>query len=663
MELFRKNCMLIQVKLLQYASKKFTYSVPQSLQSKIAAGLLVQVPLKKQIVPAVVTEIDTSGQTYTFAIKSIAAIYPFPSDSFYAHFIATIGQYYQIDSASFLHRIQHFLSEKEQESLVLVPNVSAAISNDVVLTQEQQAVYQAIAPSVVAQKHETFLLHGVTGSGKTEIYKRLAQDCLIQGRSIILMLPEVCLALRFQKIFAAHFATIPVIGFHSAASVSQKKLLWQSLLDKQPMIIVGVHMPILLPIANLGLILVDEEHDAGYQEKKHPKLHSRDMAILKASMYQVPIVLGSATPSLQTLYNVHKRGWKKLQMYQRFAGKFPTVQLVSMKKNKKRKNFWITDELYQAIADRLSNGEQTIIFLNRRGFSFFVQCICGFIFSCHQCSVSLTLHSDGSLICHYCGHKEFIAQKCPECFVHADEFLKKGIGTQQVVAILQKLFPSARIERADLDSTSKKRSWAQTVQQVQNKEIDILVGTQSITKGYHFPGVTLVGVLWADLNLHFPMYNAAETCLQQLIQVAGRAGRQSDDSLVIVQAFDQHPIFQFLNEIDYQKFYDYEIAKRIEVGYPPFKHICEIELKGNDQAQVEHEAKLIVELLQKYAKQKKMEVSILGPVPAMVHKIKSVYCYKLYAKSMSRSQMIQLFFQVPQNQFQSSIYFTIDPVQ
>ncbi|MBP6892197.1 primosomal protein N' [Candidatus Babeliales bacterium] len=654
--------MLIQVKLLQFASKKFTYSVPESLQSKMAAGLLVQVPLKKQIVPAVVAEIDTSGQVYNFAIKSIAAIYPFPQDFVYSHFIATIGHYYQIDSSSFLHRIQHFLSEKEQESSIFVPNLLATSPDDVVFSQEQQTVYEAIAPAVALQKQETFLLHGVTGSGKTEIYKRLAQDCLAQGKTVILMLPEVCLALRFQKIFAAHFVTVPVIGFHSAASVSQKKLLWQLLLESKPMIIVGVHMPILLPIANLGLILVDEEHDPGYQEKKHPKLHSRDMAILKASLYHVPIVLGSATPSVQTLFNVQKRGWKKVEMLERFAGKFPTIQLVSMKKNKKRKNFWITDELFAAIENRLDKGEQAIIFLNRRGYSFFVQCVCGFIFSCHQCSVSLTLHSDQSLICHYCGHKEFLAQKCPECFVHSDEFLKKGIGTQQVVSILQKLFPSARIERADLDSTTKKRSWAQTVEQMQNKEIDILVGTQSITKGYHFPGVTLVGVLWADLNLHFPVYNAAETSLQQLIQVAGRAGRQSDDSLVIIQAFDEHKIFQFLNEIDYQKFYDYEIAKRIEVGYPPFKHICEIELKSNDQAQVQHEAKLIVACLQKMANKQNMEVSILGPVPAIVHKIKSVYSYKLYAKSMSRNQIIQLFSFLPQDQFQSSIYFTIDPV-
>ncbi len=637
--------------------------MPESLQPAMAQGLLVQVPLKKQIVPAVVAGIDTSGQRYSFAVKSIVSVYSFPQDLVYADFIAKVGQYYQVDSSIFLNRIQHFLSEKEQEASNFVPSAAMPSHDEVVLTDDQQKVYESIAPSITAKKHETFLLHGVTGSGKTEIYKKLAHDTLLEGKSVILMLPEVCLALRFQKIFEACFSSVPVIGFHSVSSVSQKKLLWQMLLEQKPMIIVGVHMPILLPIANLGLILVDEEHDAGYQEKKHPKLHSRDMAILKASMHHVPIVLGSATPSVATLFNVQNRGWKKLEMLERFAGKFPSVQLVSMKKNKKRKNFWITDELYESILDRLNKGEQVIIFLNRRGYSFFVQCPCGFIFSCHQCSVSLTLHSDQSLVCHYCGHRQLLAQKCPECSGHSDEFLKKGIGTQQVVSILQKLFLTARIERADLDSTSKKRSWAQTVEKMQNKEIDILVGTQSITKGYHFAGVTLVGILWADLNLHFPVYNAAEICLQQLIQVAGRAGRQSNDSLVIVQAFDQHPIFQFLNEVDYQKFYDHEIAKRIEVGYPPFKHICEIELKGNDQVCVQREARLVVQLLQKIAIENNASAQILGPVPAMVHKIKSVYSEKLYIKSMARNEMLQLFSVLPQEQFQSSMYFTIDPVQ
>ncbi len=653
--------MLIQVKLLQYASKTFTYRVPVALQKDMVQGKLIQVPLKNKIVPAVVDAIDLSGVTYPFAIKSIIAVYPFPHDLNYPFFLQQIGEYTQTDPHCFLRRIQQFLSEKEYDNQSVVQNYIPN-SDQIKLSLEQQSVCDQIIPVVKEKKYETFLLHGVTGSGKTEIYKKVIEVALAQGQSVMVMLPEVSLALQFQVILSKYFVNTTVLGFHSATSLSDKKKLWNGLLLEQPMIIVGVHLPVLLPVANLGLIIVDEEHDAGYQEKKHPKLHSRDMAILKASMYKVPIVLGSATPSIQSLYNVSRLGWKKLSLTKRFSGNFPTVQLVCMKENKKRKNFWITDELFQAISDRLEKKEQTIIFLNRRGYSFFVQCTCSFIFSCHQCSVSLTLHADQSLNCHYCGHKEYVVSVCSLCGQSSDQFLKKGIGTQQVVSILQKLFPAARIERADMDTTIKKRSWANTVQQMQAGEIDILVGTQSITKGYHFAGVTLVGVLWADLNLHFPVYNASEICLQQLIQVAGRAGRQSAESLVIIQAFDMHPVFQFLNEIEYLKFYDYEIEKRVEVGYPPYKHLAEIELKGNDQDRVKAEALLVKSLLEGCLTKQQLQVQLLGPVQSMVYKVKSVYTQKLYLKSMSRNQMIYLFDQISQDALSSSIYFTLDPV-
>lgn len=654
--------MLIQVRLLQYASKTFTYFVPQSLQEHIVPGTLVQVPVLKRIVPAVVAKIETLPIHYNFVIKPIVSIYPFPQDRLYTSFIQKIGQYYQTDPLFFLRRIQQFLSEKEYRQDIIVPEALSLPLQNVSLTDEQLRVYQSIVGNVREQTHQTFLLHGVTGSGKTEIYKRLIEQALQKSRSVIVMLPDVTLALRFEKIFAEYFIGFLVVGFHCASTVKQKRLLWKNLLEQQPIVIIGVHLPVLLPIANLGLIIVDEEHDHGYQEKKHPKLHSRDMAIMKAKMCDIPVVLGSATPSLQSLWNVQKRGWKLLSLHNRFSGNFPTVQLVLLNKKKKRKNFWITDELYEAIEDRLVKGEQTIIFLNRRGYSFFIQCPCGFVFECYQCSVSLTLHYDQSLLCHYCGFKDQIPQKCPTCHVGQDDFVKKGIGTQQVVSILQKLFPKACIERADLDTTSKQKSWAETVELMQEGKIDILVGTQSITKGYHFPSVTLVGVLWADLNLHFPLYNAAETSLQQLIQVAGRAGRQSLQSLVIIQAFDQHAIFNYLDETRYKEFYDHEILKRIEVGYPPYKHIAEIELKGVGKEIVSQEACLLVELLQRCIQEKKLEVQVLGPIQSLVYKVKSVYSHKVYLKSFNRHAMITLFAQMPEKKFTSSVFFTIDPV-
>lgn len=653
--------MLIHVRLLQYAEKFFTYSVPQEFWDKMIPGTLVKVPLSNRIVPAVVSEIADESVEYKFTIKPIVSVYPFPLDPLYSLFIDKVSSYCQTDTLYFLQRLEKFLSEKQNEDQPIVPSAPSS-TQKVNFTDEQESVYHQIAPYVVEQKHQTFLLHGVTGSGKTEIYKRLASDALIQGKAVILLLPEVALALRFEKIFASYFKEIPVLGFHSAAPVGQKRLLWQSLLEQKPMIIIGVHMPVLLPIAHLGLIIVDEEHDSGYQEKKHPKIHSRDMAILKASMYKIPIILGSATPSLQSLWNVKKRGWKLLMMHTRYAGNFPKIQFASLKTKKKRKSFWITDELHAAIENRLENKEQTIIFLNRRGYSFFVQCTCSFIFSCSHCSVSLTLHQDQNLLCHYCGHKQAIPPSCPTCGINGNEFLKKGIGTQQVVSILQKLFPTARIERADLDSTVKKRSWANTVEDMQSGNIDILVGTQSITKGYHFPGVTLVGVLWADLNLHFPIYNAAETALQQLIQVAGRAGRQSQESTVIVQAFDEHKIFSFVDEKKYQTFYDEEIQKRTDAQYPPFKHIAEIELKGADQLVVERDAKMFSRCLRDMSQKQGFDVQVLGPIPAMVYKVKSVYSQKLFLKSFSRSEMIELFSDLKEYKIKSSVFFTIDPV-
>lgn len=653
--------MIIHVRLLQYASKIFTYAVPDTLQHDIAVGVLVQVPLGNRVTSAVVESIELSHKIYKFEIKNIITVYPFPKDFVYQQFLQQVSGYYQVDPLVLLRRVQLFLTE--QNSIDYVPRIDQEINKEVViLNQQQQDAYDHIVPFVWEQKHDVFLLHGVTGSGKTEVYKKLVELVVAQGKAAMLLFPEVTLALRFEKIFAAYFQQVPVIGFHSASTAKQKKQLWQNLLEQKPVIIIGVHLPVLLPIAHLGIVIVDEEHDHGYQEKKHPKMHSRDIAILRAYLYKVPIILGSATPSIQSLWNVAHRGWKLLQMTQRYAGNFPTVKLVSLKKGVARKHPWIHNELYFAIQDRLEKKEQVIIFLNRRGYSFFVQCPCSFVFTCGQCSVSLTLHQSNILMCHYCGYQEPLAQKCPTCQGVESDFMKKGIGTQQLVSILQKLFSSARIARADLDTTSKKRSWNNTVEDMYDGNIDILVGTQSITKGYHFPKVTLVGVLWADLNLHFPIYNAAEVTLQQLIQVAGRAGRQSDDSLVVIQSFDQHEIFNYINESSYLKYYEYEITNRVQAQYPPSGHIAEIEFKSDDQKIVMQDAIMIAKTMRELCLQKQYSVDVFGPLQSLVYKVKGTYTQKLFLKSDSRVQLINVFQQIKHTSIRSSMFFSIDPV-
>lgn len=656
--------MYIDVRLLYFTKKRFTYFVPENFRDNIALGLLVQVPIGKKFTAAIVENIIPAHNPlqHDFKIKAIESIFAFPHDIYFLTFIHTIAYFYQIDPLVLIRRIQSFLTEEEKEELKPTFYVNILTQNNAILTDQQKQVFETIYPAIANQHHDVFLLHGVTGSGKTEIYKKAIEACLNLSKAVIFMLPEVTLALQFQNILQKTFADTLVLGFHSASTRAQKKIVWQNILEQRPMIIIGVHLPILLAIGHLGLIIVDEEHDQGYQEKQHPKLHSRDMAILKAQHYHIPIILGSATPSIQSLANVQTKHWKFLQLRQRFAGKFPTIKLVSLKNNL-QKDRWLHPELITAIQDRLTKKEQTIIFLNRRGYSFFVQCPCSFVFECHQCSVSLTLHNQNLLICHYCSYQEILSSACPSCKkYHPQDFIKTGIGTQQVVDMLQKKFPQAYIARADMDTTSKKRSWHLTVQDMMDNKIDILVGTQSISKGYHFAHVTLVGILWADLNLHFPIYNAAETTLQQLIQVAGRAGRQSDESLVIVQSFDHHTIFNYLDECTYLNFYNQEIENRTQAQYPPVYHIAEIEIKSEDQQKLQQESTFIAFQLRTWTDEQKIKVEILGPVSSLIYKIKKTYTYKILLKSISRKDMINLFNKIKTLNIDSSLFFVIDPV-
>ena len=312
---------------------------------------------------------------------------------------------------------------------------------------------------------------------------------------------------------------------------------------------------------------------------------------------------------------------------------------------------------------RIKDKQQVILFLNRRGYSFFVQCkACSFIFECTNCSVSLTLHEQQQLICHYCGFLRNLPPACPSCKVDEKSFLKKGIGTQQLVNVVQKLLPEARIARADMDTSAKKKQWKETMQQFQAGEIDILVGTQTITKGYHFPKVTLVGIIWADLNLHFPRYNATETTLQQLIQVAGRAGRQTEHSLVIVQTMTQHHVFDFLKETSYLRFYQQELAIRQEVGYPPCKRLVEIECKHANEQTVHTESLQLAQTLLNTIEQHELPVQLLGPAKPPIAKIKNAHTRILFLKSDTMHVLYRLFQSADSTLYKSSIFFTPNPL-
>ena len=660
--------MYADVLLLNGFQKSLTYSVPAAIQYQVGVGTLVRVPLKASTHLAYVVSLKTQFEA-AFEVKEIIEVGNFPADARFVEFINKISSFYFTPQLHFFQRIRGFLGDKKESKADLF-SVDEALSqqSDIELTQEQALIVDYLKPFIKNSEYKPTLLHGVTGSGKTEVYKALINECVANNKSVLMLLPEVSLSLQFERILKAQLPDVQIFGFHSATKIAERRLLWNFLLKGLPVLVIGVHMPVMLPINNLGLIIIDEEHENGFVEKKHPRLNSKEVALWRASIYKIPILLGSATPSLTSLYNVAKSGWALFRITKRFKGNFPLVTkvILNSQRDQKRRNFWVSRELDVAVDQCLERGEQAMIYLNRRGYSFFIQCKnCGFIFNCPHCSVSLTLHADsqlstGTLRCHYCGFSKIVPNACPDCGAGSKDFLKKGIGTQQAVNIFQDLFPKARIARADLDTTSKQRDWHKTVEMFEKGEIDILIGTQTINKGYHFPGVTLVGVLWADISLHMPFYNACESTLQQLIQVAGRAGRMHNHSRVIIQAIQDHKIFDFLNEIDYIDFCTNESLIRQEILYPPFCRLAQVELRNDDSVLLDQDAAEVATFLNEINQDLKLGVRILGPALPVIHKIQNIEIRQIFLKSPNFSSIHKLLGKLASIPISSRIFISVN---
>ncbi len=653
--------MYVQVRLLKGFPKPLWYKVPSSLKNNKLAGVIVSVPLKEKIVSALVLSVSSALPTHTsFTVKELHGIEALPPDPLHQPFIEHIAPHYFLEPVHFFTRIRSFLLSRSKTTHTNVTAKDAGTQHgSITLTSAQETVVSYVTPHIETSSYAPTLLHGVTGSGKTEVYKRLITAALNAGKSIILLHPEVTLSLQFQRLLTKTLPRdTPIYGFHSAVGAKEKRALWDDLKKGTPLLILGVHLPILLPIPQLGLIIIDEEHEPGFTEKKHPKLNSKELAIWRAHFYGIPILLGSATPSLTSLHNVKTKGWKFFQLTQRFAGAFPKVITAPLTAKEPRAQFWITNTLKNKLKECLEKKEQALIYLNRRGYSFFVKCKqCSFIFSCPQCSVSLTVHSqdDGIyLLCHYCSHKKALPTHCPTC--KSKDLLRKGIGTQQIVTKLQTMFPTARIARADLDTTKKKRAWQDTVEAFDKGEIDILIGTQTITKGYHFPKVTLVGILWADLNLHFPVYNASETTLQQLIQVSGRAGRGGPESCVVVQTMGDHAIFKYLNETDYLDFYEQELSFRKAANYPPYCKFMHLELRSTNPVILDKETETLFNLLAEAQEKDNIPIAILGPVKPAVYKVQNIESRHIFFKSETYGTLHALLKDIDLSTFKSGIF-------
>ncbi|MDQ5890506.1 MAG: hypothetical protein QG604_380 [Candidatus Dependentiae bacterium] len=630
--------MYVQVRLLKGYAQPLLYEVPAHLMTLITLGSVVEVPLRKQQVAALVVEVLRVRPTVSYDIRSLTAVHQFPQDPHFLPYVEKLAQLYFVDAAQLCGRLRSFTffeeGEEAEDDVVAAPYVST-----VALTAAQQAVVEQVRGDLIGNCYKPTLLQGVTGSGKTEVYKALMVEAIGQGKAVIFLCPEVSLARQMQATFDACFdRSISVAGWHSAITGTERQEVWQSAVRGNPMILVGVHLPVLLPLTNLGLIIIDEEHDGGYEEKQYPRINSKHAALLRAKQYGVPIILGSATPSVTTLYHARQQQWRHCVLTERFGGAFPQIEHVLLSKEKKRPNFWVSKELLSGLADTVFRGKQAIVYLNRRGYGFFLQCVgCGYTFECSSCAVSMTVHHDEHaggvermLECHYCNARRPMPPSCTACGMSTDEGKCKGIGTQQMVSILAKLLPGVRIARADADISRRKKAWKETIDAFAAGEIDILVGTQIITKGFHFPNVILVGVVWADSAVHFPVYNAHEVALQQLIQVAGRAGRACTNGRVIVQSFDNHPVFSFISELTYPQFCEQELEARREWGYPPFGRLVTIEISHENEEQVVADASVVK---QRIADRVGPLVQVLGPARPLRAKVQGVHYRQVLCKA------------------------------
>ncbi len=515
-------------------------------------------------------------------------------------------------------------------------NETFAPSSPLQLNEEQQQALVFITTE--RENNKPILLQGVTGSGKTEVYLQAAAHVLQQGKGVLILVPEISLTPQTMARFKSRFAEADthVAILHSAMSDGERFDEWHAIHCGKARIAIGPRSALFAPVQNLGLIIVDEEHDSSYKQENTPRYHGRDLAVLRAHLEGATIVLGSATPSLESLYNVQNGKYSLIRMDKRADGqRLPLTRVLDMRTEAKDKKYLgiFSERLRMAIEDRLKKGEQTILLLNRRGFARSLQCPdCGHVVSCEHCSLPLTYHAtENRLICHICGYRATVPRKCPEC--GSASILLEGYGTQKVEKVLRLCFPHARIQRVDADVTARKNALRDILSDFRAHRIDILLGTQMISKGLDFPGVTLVGVLNADIGLSMPDPRAAERTFQLLTQVAGRAGRGDIDGEVIIQTFTPHAAaIQYARRHDTDGFAETELELRRELDFPPYTHMAVLTVRSPKEELADFS---INSLHKKLLRLLPQEVCISDPMPSPIAKAYGQFRYQCTIKSKS----------------------------
>jgi primosomal protein N' (replication factor Y) len=543
------------------------------------------------------------------------------------------------------------LVELREEAVMRDPHADEQFiaTSNLTLNQEQTHALKQITQALDSpEKSHPILLHGVTGSGKTEIYLQAIRAALGRVHSAIVLVPEISLTPQTVERFKGRFADIQdaVAVLHSHLSEGERHDEWHKIHSGRARIAIGARSAIFAPLKNLGLIVVDEEHETTYKQEEAPRYHARDVAIVRAKIEKCVVVLGSATPSLESYHNAAIGKYRLVTLTRRIDEKqMPLMRIVDLRQERRKEKAAtiLSEKLRAAIADRIEKREQTILFLNRRGFSTSLLCSnCGEARNCPNCSVALTFHRHplvaGRLSCHLCGHTAAVPKKCPAC--GKDALIYAGFGTERVEATVSQIFPKAVVRRMDADSMTRKEAYRETLRNFRTGNIDILVGTQMIAKGLHFPNVTLVGIINADLALHLPDFRAGERTFQLLTQVAGRAGRGETSGEVFVQTYTPFsPSIQFARHHDFTGYFQQELEFRERCDFPPFKHAILITVRSPHEGR----AKLSAETLQRRLKEALPEEFILGDAtPAPLEKLQGQFRFHILIRGEAIMRLSRL---------------------
>ncbi|MDP8253847.1 MAG: primosomal protein N' [Candidatus Kaelpia aquatica] len=640
--------MLINVVFGLAVDRVFSYSLPSGI-SKVEIGSRVKAPFRNSIKVGYVVGINEDGKSFP-GLKDILELLddkPLLNEEM-LQLSKWISSYYYSSWGEAIEAIVPSILRKGRESYGprkdYLSLADDSFIRPTVLTKDQEEVLKTINRTLGS--FSSFLLHGVTGSGKTEVYIRVIEEVLKRGQSAIVLVPEIALTpqtiSRFKKCLGDKISVL-----HSRLTEAQRFKEWEKLKDETNRVSIGTRSAVFAPLENIGLIVIDEEHDSSYKQNETPRYHAREVALKRAQINGCPLILGSATPALESYYKAQRGEHILLRLPERVKEQsLPLVGVVDLKTVKKKSmaDMIFTPPLKSKLEEVLSRDMQAILFLNRRGFSTFIYCQnCGYVVKCRRCDITLTYHmKTKDLICHYCNYRSDLPELCPQC---RNKYLSlRGIGTQRVVSELHKLFPSARAERLDSDSLAEKGKLDDIISRFRERKIDILVGTQIVAKGHDFPHVELVGVILADLSLNILDFRSGEKTFSLITQVAGRSGRGDNRGSVVIQTYNpEHFTIKTSVDHDYESFYAQEIKRREEIGFPPFSELIKIEFRHKDERKVKSAAeKVKAKLIESLGS----VVDVLGPAPSPVKKKKDVYRWNLISKTKNVEQTSRLLYNI-----------------